>query len=497
MNMRNMLNMNLEKTMMQLKLVEEIDLSDEEILKHQFLINVSYRCLPNTIYIICWNEKNTIVFANTYKEKTIIKHSDSDLNEAWIGFIKKLCNGLDVSSITSLQITAIGPQKIFEQRSLQKIFIDESGNTGSVTISNDNQLNFTTQPKFAMGAVLIYNETDEKNIIEKYRKFKNEFEIDDVIKGSDMLTRRNNKLLEYFIDNVLDDEHFFVNVYDKKFYLATQLIMGLYGSDFHKNQTILYYDTSSKLSFENDEFFTEYCKFVTDPTTDNFKKYLYYLSQHIYVQLPLVNVITDAVNYIIYNNLIEDLKNNFLTYGWYSDPNVINLINQNSISEILVSLYENKQLTEKTEIIHDSIEQFEKVLSDEFRKVNVNLKFYKSKDSELIQLADNIASISYSLFSRVITHFTKKEEWKENSEWDMKTMSKFMRKISSMNIKFTVPSADWATSLCVRDMFSESYPPEQRNNRGFNEKYRAYLKMIIPSPIDHDYDRLINMFEKK
>ena len=46
------------------------------------------------------------------------------------------------------------------------------------------------------------------------------------------MTKEYNDALEYFIDNVLDNKHFEICIYDKKFYLSTLLLLFLLGNEF-------------------------------------------------------------------------------------------------------------------------------------------------------------------------------------------------------------------------------------------------------------------------
>lgn len=107
-----------------------------------------------------------------------------------------------------------------------ELFIDESGNTGCV-IATHGKFNFYKQHHFVLCAIKTENE-DEKNIlIQKYKIFKDTFNVAEEIKGSDLMTRRHNDELQYFVDNILDDKHFEICIYDKKFYLSTLLLLFL------------------------------------------------------------------------------------------------------------------------------------------------------------------------------------------------------------------------------------------------------------------------------
>ena len=48
------------------------------------------------------------------------------------------------------------------------------------------------------------------------------------------MTKENNVALNYFIENILDDSHFKVCIYDKKFYLSTLLLIHFLGNEFQK-----------------------------------------------------------------------------------------------------------------------------------------------------------------------------------------------------------------------------------------------------------------------
>lgn len=100
-----------------------------------------------------------------------------------------------------------------------KVFLDEAGNTGCV-INYENIMSFGPQRHFSLCGVMARDENDEKMLCQKYIDFKEKFQITDELKGSSLLTRENNDKLEYFINYILDNKHFSVCYYDKKFYLS-------------------------------------------------------------------------------------------------------------------------------------------------------------------------------------------------------------------------------------------------------------------------------------
>lgn len=101
-----------------------------------------------------------------------------------------------------------------------KIYFDESGQSGCV-LQKEDLLNFQKQPTFAVGAVVVSDDVDAQKIADKYNEFKRKYNITDEIKGKDLLVRANNDKLEYILKNILDRHHFFVLIYDKRFYIST------------------------------------------------------------------------------------------------------------------------------------------------------------------------------------------------------------------------------------------------------------------------------------
>ena len=121
-----------------------------------------------------------------------------------------------------------------------KIYFDESGQSGCV-LRKDDLLNFRKQPTFAVGALVLSSEKSEKNLINKYHRFKEKFRIPNEIKGTDLLTREMNEALHYFLDNFLNSKDFFVILYDKRFYLSTLLLQGLLGRIYQQEIPIHFY----------------------------------------------------------------------------------------------------------------------------------------------------------------------------------------------------------------------------------------------------------------
>lgn len=362
-----------------------------------------------------------------------------------------------------------------------KIYFDEAGNTGCVLIK-DNFLNFKKQPFFVIGSVIVDDEIDANNLIAKYKYFKKLYNISGEIKGSDLMTRKYNRELEYILNNVFDSKHYRINVYDKRFYLSTLLLSALLGQEFLYDNKVIFYQLASSLSLQDDIFFIQYCNYIMNPTKETFHNYLLYLSSFEYKDIsPENNGVKMFADYILNDKSEKYFYDDFMTFGWYQDKSQTNVINLTALGELIDFIKSNETQYENILYIHDKIDQFENILNNELKDYNVNLQFKDSKNEELLQLCDNVTSIANHAFKKMREHFQNKEEWIDTSLWDMKVFSKLLSIISLNNIKFTIPIHDWTVSLCAHKMFSDDFPKIYRNNLYFNLHYKTAQKEILNS----------------
>lgn len=372
------------------------------------------------------------------------------------------------------------------------LYFDESGNTGCVLLKKNGLLNFRDQPVFAIGAIRLENDDDRLTMENKYIEFKEQFGIKEEIKGSKLLTRDQNQALLYLLDSVFDLEHFHVILYDKRFYIATLLLIALLGASFQQNETILFYEQASMLALQEDSFFEEYCKYIDSPSVESFHEYLLFLTNYNYRQIPsAMNVVKSFSSMILENKKEESFYDDFMTYSWYENENMANVINLNALSELIFGIkVDDPQPNESISYIHDHIQQFEPTLIGELKKYNINIAFRDSKEDALLQLADNLASITCHAFVKMRSAFQEKREWESESEWEMMLAAKIFNQIGTNHINFTVPLQDWAASLCVCTMFTPEYPKQQRNNLFFNDLYRRRMDFIKRNIFD--YSKLSN-----
>ena len=378
-----------------------------------------------------------------------------------------------------------------------KIFFDESGQTGCV-LQKDDLLNFRTQPTFALGALILSSEADEKKILGKYTAFKRKYGIEGEIKGSELLTRSRNRELDYIIKHIFDDTHFYINFYDKRFYISTLLLLGMIGFEYQQEMTEHFYQQATFLSKQKNDFFIRYLKYIEKPDIEEYKKYLEYLMNYEYENLGVEeNVVYIMAQKIVEGGIEEKCYDDFLAFGWYDNPKIANLINLNALSETifyLKSIYgkQNREIN----FLHDHIEEYEETFVDELSDYGIKVSFEDSKKEELLQIVDNFVSIMRHAYDKMINHFKDKNEWQEASAWDMKLSAKLIKKIGTNNIKFTVPICDWCAALCTEIMFDISYPSNMRNNWQFNiyysqNMYRIYQSMYQTRlPIDYIVDKL-------
>ena len=365
-----------------------------------------------------------------------------------------------------------------------KIYIDESGNTGCV-LNNKDKLNFEAQPLFVIGAVIVEDEKQEQELINKYEYFKQKFGFFEEKKGSDLLTRENNEALEWFIKQILDDTHFQVTLYSKKYYLSTLLIRATIGNEFAEKEPIAYHSLASALSLQKDDFFYRYCEFIEKPTAEALEKYLEFICQYKYEKSNGVEfMIIQMARAMLDKGKLEVWLEDFMTFGWYENPSITNLINLNALAEfIFMYKFQKCKTNEEIHIIHDEIGEFKETFINELTPYKINISFADSKKEILLQIADNVASIFYHCIKNMTKHFERKEEWKPESQWDMELVSKVLRKIRVDNVKFTIPIHDWAAAVCVEQMFAPDYPKECRKNIFFNPMYVEVQKRIMESVI--------------
>ena len=362
-----------------------------------------------------------------------------------------------------------------------KIVFDESGNTGCV-VTRKNALNFSTQHNFALCGVILASTEEEEALKKRYCDFLKRHSIVGEMKGSDLMKRKSNDMLNDFIENVLDAEHFSFNIYNKKFYLSSLLCAGILGDEFQVQFSNEFYAEVSALSLEPDEFFVRYCEFIKDVNTQSLKEYLQYLKNYKFRYLSSTGqALTMFIDKILIDGVEESFISDFMTYGWYENVSKTNVINLTALGELINAIKKENPKVNNSDIaiVHDKNQEFEELLKRELEPLGLTISFEDSKYNILIQIADNAVSVVNKIYGNVRNAFQSKCEWDDSNSWTMELASLLFTKITMDNIKFTIPIPDWTVAFCVRDMFSPDYPKNQRKNIFFNQLYVQYQQRIF------------------
>lgn len=386
-----------------------------------------------------------------------------------------------------------------------RVFVDESGQTGSVSMSRKkNALNFSNHPLFVNGSVVVRNAGDQALLENKYREFKarheNLLNQDGELKGNDLTTRKTNDALLDFVSSILDARHFYINVYDKKFYLSTLLLNQLLPIDRWPSLD-LFYIQAAFLSKQEDDFFLGYCRFV-EHANEGEEEFCELLLGYDYQFELDYNFCKEFVAESVRNECPVFSGHLLLGHGAYeSDPSIVNLINLNSLSELILFIKEHEKM-ENAElcIVHDKIERIEDVMMRELSHFGLRISFEESANSLLLQLADNVASLFSHFMLKSMNHLKDGKAWRDCSEWDLSIQSKLFQKVGWSNIKTTVSVDDMAAYHALSDIFSEGAPAggafdkQCRLNCGAEFYCRQELKRL--RLIAFDFDRQIDALKK-
>lgn len=369
-----------------------------------------------------------------------------------------------------------------------KIFFDESGNSGCVVPNKKDDFFSDNQRFFVLCGVVVKDDADEEELTNKYNEFKKKFAIFGELKGSDLLTREKNLELNYFLSNMLDDEHFYICIYDKIFYLASIVSAYMFTIETRNSDPLLYYTQTSALALEDISFFKKFCEAVAINTDNSKKEFLEYILNF---DFRHIDSRCNGYQYLAKLMLKDRDYGEFpLPYGCYLDENFTNLINLTALGETLLAIkINNEKLFIKPLVVHDKIHEFEAEFLDTFKLVdNVELTFEDSKDNVLIQYADNIASIFRKSFTKTVEIFRTNKQWKEDNAYFPAMVSKVMSKIPMTKFKYDTQICDWVLSLCVRDMFQDNFPKDKRNNAEFYQRFMHYKYKVYTNIIKANYN---------
>lgn len=359
-----------------------------------------------------------------------------------------------------------------------KLFFDESGYSGCIMPNKNGQLYNDGQRHFVLGGVFVKNEKDEENLVKRYRNFKDQFGFEREVKGSDLMTSENNKALSYFLNEILDSEHFYICNYDKLFYLATLISVYILGQPFHEKEPLLFYQLASALVGEKETLFIEYCKAVQKNTDDSKRLFLEYM-----INFPYEKMERNETNFYISfakKMLDEHFYDDFpLVYEAYSCKNTVNFINMTALGEMLLCMKcLHKVDINNISIFHDHLLGYEEEYDQSFAEFDIKINFVDSKKYELIQLADNVCSIYRKCFEKSFQAFRKGCQWDENI-WFSENYALFLNKVGMEHIKMTTQIADWVLPYVVKDIFGTQHNAYLTNKVMYLPLFYHYKERII------------------
>lgn len=368
-----------------------------------------------------------------------------------------------------------------------KIYFDESGQTGCI-IPNKNGVLFNGKQRyFVLGGILCKDYADESMMRQRYLSFLSRHGINGEIKGSDMMTRENNELLNDFINTMLDDEHFFICCYDKAFYLATLINCYFYPRQLMYEDPLFYFTQASALTHESIELFLKYCECNAIGTDEASLEFCKYVADFNFQKIaPECNGYLKMAELVLHGGEALDFP---LPFGCYVNPNYTNIINMTAMGETILALKVKYNIpSSEIHITHDRIKEFEREFFDTFCVERVDLQFSDSKSEPLLQYADNIASIFRKCCTETIDLFKSGRQWDASKNWFPVLYAEILRKLSYENIKWDMSISDQVLPLCVEEMFDPNYPIAMRNNEFFYRKFLWYKEQILQNIASLNYD---------
>lgn len=180
-----------------------------------------------------------------------------------------------------------------------------------------------------------------------------------------------------------------------------------------------------------------------------------------------------------------------MTKGWYKNKNYINLINLNSLSEMILTLKIRKNLNNKQfNIIHDNIDGIEDTILDELKDTNIQINFEESKNNDFIQISDMVVGIFRKAVSQVLDNFEKKELFLNENMWITSILNQVVNKVDIKNIKFDIAINHWAGLLAVCECYGNDDIKSEKLSNLFRINYNFFYERILDNIADN-----INYFD--
>lgn len=331
------------------------------------------------------------------------------------------------------------------------IYFDESRNTGEIGINGMN-LNYFEQRYFILVGYI-----NDELVTKEYEDFKktyirviNPSSKDNEIKGTDLLTRVNNAILDEFITKFISDDNLLITVYDKKFFIITSLLVWLFGMPFKDREPVLFYKYCEFLSKVDDQFLINFIHASNSKSINNIEKYIDYIVKYNFdecIDSSFENHIkNEFVSFIINfrkrgSEYIKMLQEDVILESIkIQGKNRNHIVNLTALGETLLLLKTTRDLSNKElNIYHDKIEIIEKYIAHYFDGIPIN--FLDSKNHLQIQLADNISSVIGKFINNtlpILSDRSIKKSLSNDNIWIRKRLSKIFTSVNPNNIKTVV-----------------------------------------------------------
>ena len=129
------------------------------------------------------------------------------------------------------------------------------------------------------------------------------------------------------------------------------------------------------------------------------------------------NAVVTMAEKIIEAGIEDKCYDDFLSFGWYDNPRITNLINLTALSELIYFIKSQFDISNQEIIyVHDHIDEFEDTIHVELQNHGINIEFADSKNEAMLQIVDNAVSILRHAYDKGISHIKSKEIWKYTEE---------------------------------------------------------------------------------
>jgi len=345
------------------------------------------------------------------------------------------------------------------------IYFDESRNTGEIS-PNDSALNYENQRYFVLVGYV-----ENVATTEAYREFKKKWlpmlqtknPNPDEMKGNDLLRKDNTEIRNLFIDSFCEGKNLYVTVYDKKFFLVTQMINWLVfrAADYGDEVYEYYVDLCEFLIKINENFLGRYISVTKSNDISVIEEFVRFVIDYPYeecIRSPYEQQLAMLWKEIISGiwasekDYIIELQEDNVPNDWIKGKERNNIVNLTAFGEtILILKKNNPQITnDQIKIHHDEIETVQDYVHANWDYGN--LEFIPSDNSLQVQLSDNLASIVGNLIKNVLPLNSDRDLMKlmhADSDWAKTELRKIFNHIDPRNTKFVISMREMAVIQSV------------------------------------------------